>query len=147
VRPDPGEDVRKLQTAYLSRLQPYFDASQATLALDALAGFARKLTDGQRVRATFDEALQDRPDRPPTPKDVVAARIAVLVFAALGDLSGLADAISDPNRPLLRQTAAEGLRAALARDPASAYLNEQLNNVLERKVELLRAAALLPVRS
>ena len=38
-------------------------------------------------------------------------------------------------------------RAALARDPASAYLNEQLNNVLERKVELLRAAALLPVRS
>jgi hypothetical protein len=38
-------------------------------------------------------------------------------------------------------------RAALARDPASAFLNEQLNNVLEQKVELLRAAALLPVRS
>jgi hypothetical protein len=38
-------------------------------------------------------------------------------------------------------------RAALARDPASALLNEQLNNALEQKVELLRAAALLPVRS
>jgi len=38
-------------------------------------------------------------------------------------------------------------RAALARDPASALLNEQLTNALEQKVELLRAAALLPVRS
>jgi hypothetical protein len=38
-------------------------------------------------------------------------------------------------------------RAALARDPASALLNEQLNNALEQKVELLRTAALLPVRS
>ncbi|MFN2563442.1 MAG: hypothetical protein ABR499_00350, partial [Gemmatimonadaceae bacterium] len=38
-------------------------------------------------------------------------------------------------------------RAALARDPASAFLNEQLSNVLEQKVELLRAAALLPARS
>lgn len=120
VRPDPGQDVRKLQTAYLSRLQPYFDASQATLAMDALADFARKLTDGQRVRATFDEALQDPTDRAPTAKDVVAARIAVLVFGALGDLSGLADGISDPNRPLLRQTATEGLRATLARDPGLA---------------------------
>jgi hypothetical protein len=38
-------------------------------------------------------------------------------------------------------------RAALARDPASAFLNEQFNKALEQKVELLRAAVLLPVRS
>ena len=38
-------------------------------------------------------------------------------------------------------------RAALARDPASALLNEQLNNALEQKVELMRAAVLLPARS
>jgi hypothetical protein len=38
-------------------------------------------------------------------------------------------------------------RAALARDPASALLNERLNTALEQKVELLRAAVLLPVRS
>ncbi len=38
-------------------------------------------------------------------------------------------------------------RAALARDPASALLNEQLNNALEQKVELLRTAVLLPVRT
>jgi hypothetical protein len=38
-------------------------------------------------------------------------------------------------------------RAALARDPASAFLNEQFNKALEQKVELLRAAAFLPVRT
>jgi hypothetical protein len=117
VRADPGEEARGAQAAYLSRLQPYFDAPRAKLALEALDDFARKLTDSRRVRATFDEALQGRADAPTAPKDVVAARIAVLVFAALGDLPGLADALSDPSRPLLRQTAVEGLRAALARDP------------------------------
>lgn len=133
VRPDPGEEVRKKQVAYLSRLQPSFDPSQAKLAVEALADFSRKLTDGSRVRATFDEALQDRTDAPPAPKDVEAARIAVLVFAALGDLPGLADAISDPNRPLLRTTAIEGLRSALARDPA---LAEPFRQTLVDKLQI-----------
>lgn len=35
-------------------------------------------------------------------------------------------------------------RAALARDPASAFLNQQLTNALEKKLELLRTAAALP---
>jgi hypothetical protein len=38
-------------------------------------------------------------------------------------------------------------RAALARDPASGFLATQLNHSLEKKVELLRTAALLPARS
>ena len=37
-------------------------------------------------------------------------------------------------------------RAALARDPASGFLATQLNHSLEKKVELLRTAALLPAR-
>jgi hypothetical protein len=120
VRPDPGDEVRQQQVEYLSRLQPYYDASQAKLALDALDDFSHKLADGRRVRATFDESLQDRPDAAVTAKDVESARIAILVFGALGDLPGLADGISDPNRPLLRKTAVEALRSALARDPALA---------------------------
>jgi len=35
-------------------------------------------------------------------------------------------------------------RAALAKDPASEFLNRQLNNALEKKLQLLRTAALLP---
>jgi hypothetical protein len=38
-------------------------------------------------------------------------------------------------------------RAALAKDPASGLLNEQLNSALTQKVELLRTAALLPART
>ncbi len=47
----------------------------------------------------------------------------------------------------LIDTAVRQARAALASDPASGFLTEQFNNVLEKKVELLRTAALLPSRS
>lgn len=38
-------------------------------------------------------------------------------------------------------------RAALAADPASKFLNQQLNDALESKIELLRTAAMMPVGS
>jgi hypothetical protein len=38
-------------------------------------------------------------------------------------------------------------RAALAKDPHSRFLNEQLTRVLDQKVGLLRTAALLPART
>jgi hypothetical protein len=38
-------------------------------------------------------------------------------------------------------------RAALLRDPASRFLNNQLNRALEQKLGLLRTAALLPART
>ena len=38
-------------------------------------------------------------------------------------------------------------RAALARDPASAFLRDRLDNSLEKKVDLLRTAAMLPART
>jgi hypothetical protein len=37
--------------------------------------------------------------------------------------------------------------AALAKDPKSRFLNDQLNNALDQKVELLRTVALLPTRT
>jgi hypothetical protein len=40
--------------------------------------------------------------------------------------------------------AIEQSRAALARDPASVFLDQRLNHALEKKIELLRTAALLP---
>ncbi len=38
-------------------------------------------------------------------------------------------------------------RAALARDPKSGFLTDQLNHALDKKVELLRTVALLPSRT
>lgn len=44
----------------------------------------------------------------------------------------------------LIDTAVRQARAALSRDPASGFLSGRLNNALEKKIELLRTAALLP---
>lgn len=44
-------------------------------------------------------------------------------------------------------TAIAQARSALAADPASRFLNDQLTHALDKKVELLRTAALLPARS
>jgi hypothetical protein len=43
--------------------------------------------------------------------------------------------------------AVDQAKAALSRDPASGFLNEQLDGALQKKVELLRTVALLPSRS
>ena len=42
-------------------------------------------------------------------------------------------------------TAIAQSRAALAKDPACRMLNQQLAHALDKKVELLRTAAMLPV--
>jgi hypothetical protein len=47
----------------------------------------------------------------------------------------------------LIDAAVKQARAALQRDPASGFLTERLDNALQKKVELLRTAALLPTRS
>ncbi|OWK34870.1 hypothetical protein [Fimbriiglobus ruber] len=112
IKPDPSP----LRTAYLAKFPVYPDPQRAKAVLTVLDDFARKISEPMRVRATFDEALQDSTDTP-TQQIVLAARAAVFMFAALGDLSGLTDALNDPNRPLIRETAVDGLRSALAADP------------------------------
>jgi hypothetical protein len=47
----------------------------------------------------------------------------------------------------LIDAAVKQARAALIRDPASGFLTEQLDNALQKKVELLRTVAMLPSRS
>jgi hypothetical protein len=47
----------------------------------------------------------------------------------------------------LIDAAVKQARAALMRDPASGFLTEQLDNALQKKVELLRTVAMLPSRS
>ncbi len=47
----------------------------------------------------------------------------------------------------LIDAAVKQARAALLRDPASGFLTEQLDNALQKKLELLRTVALLPSRS
>jgi hypothetical protein len=52
-------------------------------------------------------------------------------------------AVLEASLRVIDQAIAES-RAALERDPASRFLNQQLTRTLDRKLELLRTAALLP---
>jgi hypothetical protein len=74
------------------------------------------------------------------------ARLRRIIDGRRGLLDTATVGVIERNLAIIDQAIRES-RAALARDPASSLLNEQLNNALEHKVELLRAAALLPVRS
>jgi hypothetical protein len=74
------------------------------------------------------------------------ARLRRIVDERRGQLDTATVHVLERNLGVIDRAIAES-RAALAKDPASVFLNDQLNSVLEQKIELLRAAALLPVRS
>ena len=63
-----------------------------------------------------------------------------------GQLDSSTVAVIDRNM-LVIDRAIQECRAALAADPASKFLNQQLNEALESKIELLRTAAMMPVGS
>ena len=74
------------------------------------------------------------------------ARLRRIIDERRGQLDTATVHVLERNVAVIDRAIAES-RAALAKDPASVFLNEQLNTVLEQKIELLRATALLPVRS
>lgn len=131
IRPQPKGPLPQAMS-YWSRLPIPPQADRAEASLAALAGFAKRLTDPRRVRATYDEALQPKDERP-TLQDIAAARIAVLTFAALEDLPGMVDTLGDPNRQLLRSTAGDGLRTTLAKNPNR---TEELKKIFIEKLRL-----------
>jgi hypothetical protein len=55
-------------------------------------------------------------------------------------------AIIEANLKVIDDAIAQS-KAALAQDPASRFLNNQLNTALDKKLELLRTAAQLPSRT
>jgi hypothetical protein len=73
-------------------------------------------------------------------------RLRLVLAERRADLDSSTVAIVERNLSII-DLAIQESRAALARDPASLFLNEQLNHALERKIELLRVAASMPSRS
>jgi len=63
-----------------------------------------------------------------------------------GQLDPRTTAIIEANLKVIDEAIAQS-KAALAQDPASRFLNKQLNSALDKKLELLRTAALLPNRT
>ncbi len=103
------------RAGYWSKFAVSRDAASATLALTALDDFSKKLTNPGQVRGTFDAGLPTDPMA--TRQSVAAARVAAYALAALGDERALVGLLTDPDRPLLRSIAADGMRSATALDP------------------------------
>jgi len=80
------------------------------------------------------------------PYDGEIRRLQFALVERRAQLDPATVAIVEDNLKLI-DTAVRQARAALAGDPANGFLSGQLNSVLEKKIELLRTAALLPSRS
>ena len=74
------------------------------------------------------------------------ARLRRVVKERRGQLDPKTVAVLEQSIAVIDSAIAQS-RAALAKDPASGFLANQLNHSLEKKVELLRTAALLPART
>jgi Putative zinc-finger len=70
-------------------------------------------------------------------------RLRTIVSERRTQLDTATVSVIEKNLKVIDQAIAQS-RAALAKDPASRFLNDQLNRALDMKVELLRTVALLP---
>lgn len=74
------------------------------------------------------------------------ARLRTIVERRRSQLDPVTISVIERNLNVIDDAIAQ-CRLALAKDPASRFLMESLNNALETKVELLRTATMLPARS
>jgi putative zinc finger protein len=78
--------------------------------------------------------------------DLEIARLRGIVNTRRSRLDPYTVSVIERSLSVIDQAIAES-RAALAKDPASGFLSEQLNSALDKKVQLLRTAAMLPART
>jgi hypothetical protein len=78
--------------------------------------------------------------------DQEIARLESIVRDRRSQLDTATIAVIERNLRIIDGAIAQS-REALAKDPRSRFLNEQLNSALDQKVELLRTVALLPPRT
>ena len=133
---------KKLDPLPDGRPSPYFssfpmppDPAAGAAAYQARDMLSRRLADGAKPQGVAVELAEMKET---TLAGLIAARTATFYEAALGNLSGLVDGLSDASRPGVRDAAATGLRAALAADPGAVPAFKQL---LLTKARLPAAAA------
>lgn len=136
-----GGDTAQVITAVIP--VPVSPASGVDSVSAAPAGVPR-----ERVAASGVSTRLVRRVRPSAEQtyDREIASLRAIVTQRRGDIDPRTAAIVDNSLQTIDRAIAEA-RGALQRDPASRFLNEQLNKSLEKKLDLLRTAALLPSRT
>jgi hypothetical protein len=111
---------------------------------------AGRFTQGSTVttRSGAPATLASRSQSEPGPSDAVYGKeiemLQNIVKQRKTQLDSSTIAVIQKNLEIIDAAIGQS-RAALARDPASRMLNQQLTHALDKKVELLRTAAMLPV--
>jgi hypothetical protein len=127
-------------------------ATQVAVAPTPIATLTSPKTDSSPVsRPTGPQA--NRPTgqlvaNKPTAEQTYSSEITRLhkiLDGRKNDLDSATVSVLEKNLKII-DNAIEQCRLALKKDPASTYLNESLNDALDNKVQLLRAAAGLPTR-
>jgi hypothetical protein len=102
----------------------------------------------QTPRSGASATLASRNQAEPGPSDAVYGKeiemLQNIVKQRKTQLDSSTIAVIQKNLAIIDAAIGQS-RAALARDPASRMLNQQLTHALDKKVELLRTAAMLPV--
>jgi Putative zinc-finger len=158
----PGSDVRlaagtpALQTQATSPATPVATTAPAESAAAGIAQNTPDRIDGARLAQRSTESsrsgvpamlARQNQSEPAQPDAVYSREIALLqniVKQRKTQLDSSTVAVIQKNLDII-DAAIRQSRAALARDPASRMLNQQLTHALDKKVELLRTAAMLPV--
>jgi anti-sigma factor RsiW len=139
----PGQTQLPLDTG-----TPQQSPDAATLA--PVNGASRNLPGAQgssTQRGGVQENLVSQPENGPASSDAVYGKEIEMLQGVVSQRRAQLDpstiAIIEKNLQIIDKAIAQS-RAALARDPASMLLSDQLTRALDKKVELLRTAALLP---
>lgn len=135
-------------TTYLATSRSLGTGAERVAVSPAPSVVTKKIPDAAPAVAAKPAALASR-------RSTVAASPGELAYG--GDIQRLQTIITERRRELdpatvsvieeslkIIDAAVKQSRAALARDPKSGFLADQLNNALDKKVELLRTVALLP---
>jgi hypothetical protein len=98
-------------------------------------------------RGGIPASLTTQPQNEPSHSDAVYGKEIAMLQRVVSERKTQLDpstvAIIEKNLQIIDAAIAQS-RAALAKDPASRLLSDQLTHALDKKVELLRTAALLP---
>ena len=133
----PIADTGKTMTVAATDAPPAPVAVPADSAVQAAIESA-----GRRTRATPVAGTPGAGQAAAT-YDREIARLDRILAERSQDLDPKTVAILEQSMKVIDEAIAQS-RAALARDPRSSFLGKQLNSALDRKVELLRTAVLLP---